>query len=329
MAGMGQHSADAVHEAAGRPLRRARKWAHLVFWLTAGSSVLYNSYHALVSDRMPWYTGVPEGFVPLLVAIGVLEFSVAWRDNKWLQGSSWLVTGGAMAWSAVQVGSVVRNGWAFGLIADSAALAAMYFLLNGPTAQQAVTSVARAIAELTGQRDAERNARERAEADGRAAVSDLKARAGAELAKRDAAHREELEAERNARETAEAALASARSQAEAEAARAERLARKLAGPAGRSAGGAGNRGTAPRTGTAPASGTAPADDLDLEAQALKLLATNLDMSGAELARNLGVTEGYGRKLRRKLTQPDRLAETGPLPQDRPGTAPVERGEDRA
>ena len=32
------------------------------------------------------------------------------------------------------------------------------------------------------------------------------------------------------------------------------------------------------------------------------------MSGAELARQLGVTPSYGRKLRRRLTEQDRLRE---------------------
>jgi hypothetical protein len=47
--------------------------------------------------------------------------------------------------------------------------------------------------------------------------------------------------------------------------------------------------------------TAPADDLALEAKALELLAGDLTMSGAALARALGVSESYGRKLRRRLT----------------------------
>lgn len=146
MAPMREHSG---HSDAAGPLRRARRWAWLVFWVTAGSSVLYNCYHALVGEKMPWYTGVPEGFVPLLVAIGVLEFAGAWRKNIPLQAAAWLVTCGAMAWSAFATNSVVHQGWAFGLIADTAALSAMYFLLNGPTAQQAVDAVAAREAELT------------------------------------------------------------------------------------------------------------------------------------------------------------------------------------
>jgi hypothetical protein len=63
--------------------------------------------------------------------------------------------------------------------------------------------------------------------------------------------------------------------------------------------------------------TAPEDDLALEARALDLLATDLNMSGAELGRRLGVTPGYGRKLRRRLTDPDRPVDRlGPPGQDR-------------
>lgn len=51
-----------------------------------------------------------------------------------------------------------------------------------------------------------------------------------------------------------------------------------------------------------------ADDVTLEARALQLLATDLDMSGAELARQLGVSPGYGRKLRARLTAQDRPAD---------------------
>ena len=52
------------------------------------------------------------------------------------------------------------------------------------------------------------------------------------------------------------------------------------------------------------------------------------MSGAELARKLEVSEGYGRKLRRRLTG-DRPAEGAPdRPEDRAGTATADRGEDR-
>jgi hypothetical protein len=52
--------------------------------------------------------------------------------------------------------------------------------------------------------------------------------------------------------------------------------------------------------------SAPADDLTLEARALGLLGADPKMSGAALARELGVSESYGRKLRNRLAPVDRL-----------------------
>jgi hypothetical protein len=311
---MSKHS---EHYAAGVPIRRARASAWMVFWLTAGTSVLYNSYHALVNDHMPWYTGLPEGFVPLVVAIGVLEFSVSWRDNKFLQGAAWLVTAAAMAWSAVQINSVVSHGWALGLIADTAALSAMYFLLNGPTALQAVAKVAAREADLLRQRDSERSAREQAEAAGRTALADLKARAEAELAKRDAAWREEmailraglsreLDDMRTACETAETAFASARSEAETVTRKLEAAERKL----GRANGVTGSRKRAGSGSRKPEAVPAPAvpggipeapADLDAESAVLWYVDQGLSASAAGVA--AGLSDSRGRQIVRKLTAP--------------------------
>ena len=53
--------------------------------------------------------------------------------------------------------------------------------------------------------------------------------------------------------------------------------------------------------------SAPADDLTLEARALGLLGAHPEMSGAALARELGVHPSYGRKLRQRLTPLDVVA----------------------
>jgi len=66
-----------------------------------------------------------------------------------------------------------------------------------------------------------------------------------------------------------------------------------------------SRRSAPLPGRVPRG--APVSDLTLEARALEVLATDLDMSGAELARTLGVSPSYGRKLRSRLTSPDAAA----------------------
>lgn len=64
--------------------------------------------------------------------------------------------------------------------------------------------------------------------------------------------------------------------------------------------------TAPKR-SGSARGSAPADDLTLEARALGLLEADPKMSGAALARTLGVHESYGRKLRKRLTPLDAVS----------------------
>jgi len=102
-------------------------------------------------------------------------------------------------------------------------------------------------------------------------------------------------------------------------------ARKAAGSARRTGTGPARSGSAPR----PDTRTAPEDDLELEARALKLLATNLNMTGGELGRRLGVSEGYGRKLRRRLTDTGPLEAAPDRSDDRTGSAAADRSEGRA
>lgn len=193
---------------------------------------------------------------------------------------------------------------------------------------RAAERAAREAAELRA--EAERQAAiERAEADDRAWLRAELDRVTGSAEAILSALREELTGELAERDRAladaETALASTRSAAEKAAARIAVLERKLGGPARRSRTAPARSGTAPRT----VPGTAPEDDLDLEARALKLLATNLDMSGAELAAELEISPGYGRKLRRRLAG-DRAAEDeADRSEDRTGTADADRTEDRA
>lgn len=306
MAPVGDHSKPAVAELAGRPLRLARTWAWAVFWLTAGSSVLYNCYHALVGDHMPWYTGIPEGCVPLAVAIGVLEFSGAWRENKALQASAWLVTGGAMAWSALAINSVVHRGWAFGLIADAAAMSAMYFLLNGPTAAHAVGEVARTVSSLTERADAERAARRQAEAAHRAQAEQASARHAAEVSALRSDLTGKLEAERSARETAHRDLEAARAELAGALDRAEALAAKLSAVSAQR-----KRPQAAASGRARGAGTADGDPTN-ELRAVMELRADPDLRrprmGGELARRLGLGASTGRRLHSALVKDGALSE---------------------
>lgn len=308
------------HEAAGAGLRRARTAAWIVTVVMGGTTMAFQVYHAVKFGHMPWELAVLYGIVPLLIALLVLEIVAEWREAPWpAKAAAYAIMAAAMFLSASATGAVVLHAAPGhfsllpGALLDAAELLAAFFILNGPSAAQAIAAAARREAELLGRADAERSAREQAEAAHQAAVSDLRARAGAEIEARDRALADAAQA-----------LAAARSDAEKAAAKTAVLERKLGGPARRSR-------TAPaRTGTAPRSSaeTASEDDVELEARALKLLATDLDMSGAELARQLGVSEGYGRKLRRRLG-PDRPAEDGAdRPEDRTGTAGADRGEDR-
>jgi hypothetical protein len=308
-------------EAAGAPLRRARTSAWIVTVVMGSTTMAFQVYHSVKFGHMPWELAVLYGVAPLLIAVLVLEIVAEWRDAPWpAKAGAYLIMGAAMFLSASATGDVVlaaappHFSLLFGALLDGAELLAAYFIMNGPSAAQAVAAVARREAELLAAADAERSSRERDNAAHQAAMSDLRARAGTEIEARDQALADAAEA-----------LAIARSDAEKAAAKTAVLERKLGGPARRSRTAPARPGTAPRSSTE----TAPEDDVELEARALKLLATDLTMSGAELARQLGVSEGYGRKLRRRLG-PDRPAEDeADRPEDRTGTASGDRGEDRS
>lgn len=306
MTDMGQHSTDAVAELAGKPYRRARVSAQLVFWLTGGSSVLYNSYHALVRDHMPWYTGLPEGFLPLAVAIGVLEYAAVWRENKFMQAASYAVTAGAMAWSALMINSVLRDGWAFGLIGDAAALSAMYFLLNGPAAEQAVARVDRKIAEMAAAAAADRLAREQSEAARRRDVDALRAELTASA---EAAATQMAEARRVHQATVsvyEERVASARRELGEALGRAEALTAKLAAASAPK-----HRSPAPASATDKSARAADGDPTN-ELRAVMELRADPDLRrprmGGELARRLGLGASTGRRLHGALVRDGALSE---------------------
>jgi hypothetical protein len=306
------------HSEAGAPLRRAHRAAWFTFIFMAGTTMTFQTYHSVETGQMPWPLAALFGVAAFTLAIMVLEFS-RHSPSGWVRGGAYALTGGAMYLSASATGDVVLHAapphasLLFGFLMDGAAILAIHFIFNGPTAAQAVAGVVAREAELRAEADAERSAREHAEAAHRVAQDDLRARAGAEIEARDRALADAAEA-----------LVAARSDTEKATVRVAVLERKLGGPARRS------KAAPARTGTAPRSdaGTAPEDDLDLEARALKLLATNLDMSGAELAEKLEISAGYGRKLRRRLTGDRATGPDADRPEDRTGTASADRPEDR-
>jgi hypothetical protein len=344
MAGMGQHSADAAAEAAGNPLRRAYYAAWAVFLGMAATSMAFQVYHAVTRGHMPSPLAALYGIVPLGVSVGVLEVAAAWQ-SKMAKAAAWLVTAGAMYLSATATGAVSASAapshadLLFGAVLDGAALIAARFILDGPSASQAVAAVARKIAELTAEADAERAAREEAEAAHRAEAAALRVRAEAAVsglraelaAASEAAEARITEAARvhqaavgvledrvnAARESAQAAAVSAREDAlaalsiaqagAAEAlARAEAAERKLAALSAREE----RRKTA--VSDRPGSGDAPDGDPTNELRAVMELRADLELCrprmGGELARRLGLSPATGRRLHGALTENGALSE---------------------
>jgi hypothetical protein len=74
------------------------------------------------------------------------------------------------------------------------------------------------------------------------------------------------------------------------------VARRKGGTAGRTSG---RQSARAKTGTAAPEPVVP-DDVDTQAEALKILAEEPDISGSELGRRVGKTPGYGRTLKRSL-----------------------------
>jgi hypothetical protein len=278
MPDMGKHSPT---EAANT---RARVSAWLVFLSMAGTTMSFQVYHSIEHGKMPWPLAVLYGIVPLLISMLVIEVVSGWDDApKWAQGGAYLIISGAMFLSAAATGAVVlhaapnHSSLLFGLLLDGAAILAARFLM---TAAKRTAATARAA--FAAVVEAERSARQEAEAD-----------TGTARAEADEARRAAAEAT----------------------AKAEELARQLAGTeagtgTGTKPGSAGQRGSGAgrhKGGTAGPGGrtkdpAAQAAEAVTHAEAELILAAEPGISGSELGRKLGTTPGYGRTLKRKLTQ---------------------------
>jgi hypothetical protein len=180
-------SGMAKHSDAGTPLRRAHFAAWAVFLGMAGTSMTFQVYHAVTAGDMAWELAALYGTAPLAISIGVLEFTAAWR-NLWAQLAAYAIAIGAMYESASATGAVTAHAGpshaelVFGLILDAAALLAIAFIANGPTAAQAVAAVIRREAELLGAARAERAAREEAERTAAATEASLRVQLAEEQA---------------------------------------------------------------------------------------------------------------------------------------------------
>jgi hypothetical protein len=299
MAGVPKHD---IHEAAARPLRRGRAAAWLVFLGMAATTMAFQTYHSLHNGQMPWPLAYLYGIVPLGISIGVLIFAAVWPSKAGRAGA-YLITAGAMYMSASATGTVTLHASSphaellFGFLLDGAALLAIRFIFDGPTAASAVAEVARREAELTAEAEAARAARNDADR----ALRELREQAEAQQAEAMRVHRTTvsvLEERANA----------ARAEAETAAAKAEASARKLAAATGRGRAGngtrkpAGNSARKPETLPAEAAPVNPDDlpgnwdALDTEARVLSLVDKGYSASKAGIA--AGVTDARGRQIAR-------------------------------
>lgn len=282
------------HEAAGAGLRRARAAAWIVTVVMGGTTMAFQVYHAVKFGHMPWPLAVLYGIVPLLIALLVLEIVAEWREAPWAaKAAAYAIMATAMFLSASATGAVVLRAAPGhfsllpGALLDAAELLAAFFILNGPSAAQAVAAVARREAELLARVDAERSARQRSEATLQGELSDLQARAG-----------REIEAFRSDHVSDQQALESAQREAAEALTRADDLARRLAEASARK-----------KPAKAPeAVRNSGDDDLSLEMRALNLLVADPELRkprmGGKLARKLDVSPATGRRLHAKLSAQD-------------------------
>lgn len=307
-----------IHEAAGRPLRRAHRAAWFTFIFMAGTTISFQTYHSVKAGQMPWPLAALYGVAAFILAITVLGF--ARYSTRWVQAGAYALTAGAMYLSASATGDVTIHAapphaeLLFGLLLDGAAILAIYFIFDGPSAVQAVAEVARREAELTGAVTAAREDLSRAEAGHRKSLAEAEARRADETGSlrarlADAAKAAE-EWQANAARVHQATVSvleererKAIAAAEAATAKADRLERKLTGATGSGKGGSGTR--KPEAATAPARPEAAAvnpddlpgnwDALDTEARVL-FLVNEKGYSASKAGIAAEVTDARGRQI---------------------------------
>ena len=272
---MGKHSPT---EAANT---RARVSAWLVFLSMAGTTMAFQVYHSIEHGKMPWPLAVLYGVVPLLISMLVIEVVSGWDDApKWARGGAYLIIGGAMFLSAAATGAVVlhaapdHSSLLFGLLLDGAAILAARFLMTAAKRTAAMAQAAFAAAV-----EAEQSARAEAEA-------------GRDAARRDAADATSR-AEALAAKLAETDTAAARHKGDTDAPGTATA--RGASSGRRGSGSSGRKSVTPKQQNVP-------DDIDTQAEALRILAAKPGISGSELGRQLGVQPSYGRRLKQRLSE---------------------------
>ena len=296
--------ADHRKTAPGRSSAKVPAWAVLI--TMGGTSITLNFWDAThAASPMFWLIAGLRGFAPVLAAMFISEAGARFDGGKVFRRVTFAIMGGAMLLSASAVANVLRPSyppgwlglimsWLFGTVLDAAALTGLWIILT----------------ERQRRRDAERQG----EADDAAqamaeAVAAAEARA-AELARQE---RVQIEAEAaGERAAVEAELAAARTELAAANATVDAL--RTAAPKTRSP-----RKARPAPKARPAAPGAPraADDTadwTTEFRAVQMLDAHPELrakgQASELARRLGVSPGYGRKLHLRLTTEERPDERG-------------------
>ena len=260
-----------------RPEGLIAAWLCLI--IAGTTTVTFNVWNAFHSG-MVWPVAVLVGISPVALAMVVSHLVATCRAGNFLKTVTFAVMVGAMVLSVRATGVVVAPAegklwWLFGAVIDTAALVALQLLLSIKT-RAAQAAAQRAEAEVHA-------------ADERTA---LQAELDALRAAQDAA----LETLARDLETAQlAASESGRREAEA-AAKAELLAQKLARISGRKS----PRKSTPKKASASNPETTVPEDVDTQAAALEILASEPTISGSELGRRLGRTERYGCMLKKQL-----------------------------
>jgi hypothetical protein len=139
---MGEHEMDR------RPLNRAKFFAWTVAITMAGTTMSYQTYHAITVKHLSWGAGLGYGVVPLLLSLCLLEIAAGWRDSPLaFQIGAWAIMVGAMYLSASATGAVVSpaapsklGSNLFGVLLDGSALMAMFFLMHGPGSRHHATA---------------------------------------------------------------------------------------------------------------------------------------------------------------------------------------------
>ena len=297
--------ADHRKTAPGRSSAKVPAWAVLI--TMGGTSITLNFWDAThAASPMFWLIAGLRGFAPVLAAMFISEAGARFDGGKVFRRVTFAIMGGAMLLSASAVANVLRPSypagwlglgmsWLFGIVLDAAALTGLWIILT--------------------ERERRRDAERQGEADDAAqataeAVAAAEARAAQEHQSVTAGLRDELASARDELTAAHATVDALRTAAPSG------RSRRKARPAPR-----------PRA-TAPGSGDT--QDLTTELRALQMLDAHPELrakgQGSELARRLGVSPGYGRKLHLRLTSEERPGD--PL-QDHPADRGDERTDERS